>query len=278
MRRLLETSQMIIDCMQPDGLVPLTGIGWKSCLRVRFLHGKVRQRLRSSERWNAEEWGIPINQEDMIATLLSFSFNIVVALSIMGINLTKGEVDDYLHLWRYIGYLSGVRDDLNPCISYEISRATVESIVVHLIQPDESSIFLAHHSIESLMDERNVAVRWSLPAHYQMARMLMGDELADCLQLPASELYRVHHLALFGVLRFISRLSYLPVIGSTIIDFNRRLLADVNRRGLGDTRADFSMSRKCSPSPTNKQTIKQASKLNKMQIIQIPRETTPLTT
>ena len=43
-RRVGETSQMIVDCMQPGGLSPGTGMGWKSCIEFA-LHAKVRRRL-----------------------------------------------------------------------------------------------------------------------------------------------------------------------------------------------------------------------------------------
>jgi len=42
-RRLMETAQMINDCMLD--LRPGEGIGWKSCLRVRLLHAQSRLRI-----------------------------------------------------------------------------------------------------------------------------------------------------------------------------------------------------------------------------------------
>ena len=34
-------------------------------LQVRVLHAKVRQRLGERKYWRRDEWGVPINQEDM---------------------------------------------------------------------------------------------------------------------------------------------------------------------------------------------------------------------
>ncbi|KAJ3079773.1 hypothetical protein HK102_003517, partial [Quaeritorhiza haematococci] len=95
-KRLLETLVWFLDCMLPGALVP-GEIGWKSSVRVRLLHSKVRTRLRrvcerrrqeearvggnsGKERgdlkafeYSIEENGVPINQEDMVGTLHAFT-------------------------------------------------------------------------------------------------------------------------------------------------------------------------------------------------------------
>ena len=57
--RLFETLQMIADCMEPDGLLPTTGVGWRASVRVRILHAKIRKRLLGMDKWNKKEWGVP---------------------------------------------------------------------------------------------------------------------------------------------------------------------------------------------------------------------------
>ena len=99
-RRLFETTQMITDCLEAGSLEP-GAIGWRSCVRVRMLHAKVRQRLRKLSTWREQEWGVPINQEDMCATQLSFCFNVILGLKHMGVHVSKQESQDYLHMWRY---------------------------------------------------------------------------------------------------------------------------------------------------------------------------------
>ena len=88
------------------------GDGWKAALHVRVLHAKVRRRLmqrQGSKRWNVESLGVPINQEDMAATLLAFSINTLYGVEfIAGAQLSRQEQLDYLALWRYIGWLLGV--------------------------------------------------------------------------------------------------------------------------------------------------------------------------
>ena len=79
MRRLADTGHMICECLVPGSLRPeVRGAGWKAVLRVRFLHGMVRRRLHGKPYWKPKPWGVPVNQEDMMATLLAFSYNVLV--------------------------------------------------------------------------------------------------------------------------------------------------------------------------------------------------------
>jgi len=70
----------------------------------------------SGGAWDVAAFGVPINQEDMAATLLAFSYNVLVGIeAIRGAPLPRADQAAYLHLWRYIGFLLGVDDEHNPC-------------------------------------------------------------------------------------------------------------------------------------------------------------------
>ena len=110
------------------------GKGWEAALRVRTLHAKVRRSLLQSKReksdgqsislWNVEKNGIPINQEDMAATLLAFSVNVLLGIELIaGKALPETEQRDYLALWRYLGWLLGV-DTPETCL--DVTRAPSE--------------------------------------------------------------------------------------------------------------------------------------------------------
>ncbi|KAL7579820.1 hypothetical protein ACA910_021950 [Epithemia clementina (nom. ined.)] len=242
--RLTDTAALLAQSMtEMAALQPKTGTGWKACLEVRILHAKVRRALlrrtrrsRSDDNenkntkrasWDANAHGIPINEEDMAATLLAFSVNALVGAEILlGFPLPRQERLDYLALWRYLGWLLGVRvidDDkdecdnrdnssaqrndlpraLDPCgpgwlenrsDSIEHSSAIFQSIIVHLLHPDESSVQVAHHLLwqgrvneKSLMEttktQRQEQENWFYYRCLQ-CRRFVGNYLADALQLP----------------------------------------------------------------------------------------------
>ena len=179
MRRLADTGHMICECLLEDSLHP-RGDGWKAVLRVRFLHGMVRRRLSGKTYWREDVWGVAINQEDMAATLLAFSYNVLVGTEmVLGRPLSDSDQHAYMHLWRYIGWLIGIEEEHNPCVDVAHGKAALESIVMHLLEPDEDSIAVAHHLLRSPARGDS-----GLSFRQQLCRRFLGDQLADALHLP----------------------------------------------------------------------------------------------
>ncbi|KAI9346067.1 hypothetical protein DFJ73DRAFT_796821 [Zopfochytrium polystomum] len=110
LRRLVETTDMITNSFHSDvrQLTEVGGIGWRSNVKVRLIHASIRYRLHAKLR---DDSHVPINQTDMVATLLSFSTVVLVAMLKLGYRPTRQELDDYSAAWRYIGFLNGVQDN-----------------------------------------------------------------------------------------------------------------------------------------------------------------------
>ncbi|GKY97572.1 hypothetical protein MPSEU_000715700 [Mayamaea pseudoterrestris] len=175
MARLTDTGAMLAICASNsvDTLLA-NGEGWKTTLRVRVLHAKVRKSLLANLKWNVSKLGVPINQEDTAATLLAFSMNAMLGIEmILGFPLPRKEQLAYLAYWRYLGWLLGVstQEDevvdtsnsdgnstdlcpLDPCgpgwiVSMpdpmEHAKAVFASIVFHLMHPNEKSVKIAHY-------------------------------------------------------------------------------------------------------------------------------------
>lgn len=116
-RRLLETFQHILDVTHDiDSLKP-EGEGFTSTIRVRFLHANVRRRIlalankaegKGKSYYDVEKLGVPINDLDSMGTIAAFSATLIwVSLPRQGIWLSEQEKEDYIALWRYLGYLLG---------------------------------------------------------------------------------------------------------------------------------------------------------------------------
>jgi hypothetical protein len=58
--------------------------------------------------------GQPINQEDEVFTLLTFSLVALRALDAWGVHLTPREREGWMHRWAVIGHLMGIEDHLIP--------------------------------------------------------------------------------------------------------------------------------------------------------------------
>lgn len=117
MRRLLETAQMVINVMSPGGLSP-EGKGIVTVKKVRLYHAAIRffilNKKYNPNGWDIEEYGHPINQEEMAGTLMSFSALVLDGLEQMGVELTTDEKDAYMHCWNIVGHFIGLSPEFYP--------------------------------------------------------------------------------------------------------------------------------------------------------------------
>ncbi|HKC69860.1 MAG TPA: oxygenase MpaB family protein [Bacteroidia bacterium] len=116
-RRLFETSQMVINVMSPGGLSP-KGKGIVTVKKVRLYHAAIRTYLmyphKGQEPWDMQKYGAPINQEEMAGTLMAFSALVIDGLNEIGAILTEEEKDAFIHCWNIVGHFIGLDASLYP--------------------------------------------------------------------------------------------------------------------------------------------------------------------
>lgn len=105
--RLAETTKWWIDITEPNGLNRFNA-GFTSTIYVRFIHALVRYQLQKGKSWDNTTWGTPINQFDLAMTNLAFSSVVLLGIRALGIFPSKQESEDFLHFWRYVGWLMGI--------------------------------------------------------------------------------------------------------------------------------------------------------------------------
>lgn len=121
--RLMGTLQLLLNVSSP-GSFDAGGPAIVSGLEMRLLHAGVRANIApavmGADGLSAfrQQYGEPINQEDMIGTILGFSQLVIDGLQTLGLGWTDAEAEDYYHLWSVFAHLMGVRvpgvpDDAN---------------------------------------------------------------------------------------------------------------------------------------------------------------------
>ncbi|WP_342800338.1 oxygenase MpaB family protein [Nocardia sp. No.11] len=140
-QRWAETMQWAMDVLSEDGLSPL-GLGYRSTIRVRLIHAFVRRHVTAMPDWQTEDWGLPINQTDMAATLVGAFIAPAIGAMGMGVLLTPSEADAVAHLVRYVGSLLGVEEQWLPHSFRDGVRVLVHTLSA-LADPDESTRRLA---------------------------------------------------------------------------------------------------------------------------------------
>ncbi len=110
-KRLVETAGFVINVLTPESLNDEKE-GQLHINKTRLIHALSRYHLQQTD-WNME-WGLPINQEDMAGTNLAFSYIILLGMQQAGFGLSKQEKEDFLFVWRYIGYQLNIEEGLLP--------------------------------------------------------------------------------------------------------------------------------------------------------------------
>ncbi|KAF4677168.1 hypothetical protein FOL47_003010 [Perkinsus chesapeaki] len=103
----------------------------KSLRRVRVMHNVARNHINKLGRCDV---GVPVSQFDMALALLAFSGMAVdiVKNDLRCRNLTPYDIQAYIHLCRFIGYLLGLEDEFNPCNSVEECSELVADLYLML--------------------------------------------------------------------------------------------------------------------------------------------------
>lgn len=185
-QRLLETGQFVLDVMAPDAFEP-QGKGFTSILKVRLMHATVRYHLSKSERWNPG-WGLPVNQEDMGGTNGSFSWLSLRGLRKADVLFDTRAAEAYLHLWNVIGNLMGVEEDLLP----ENGKAAFwldKRIKERHFRKSEAGVVLTQSLLRFFQE--NTGNRFPGGFIESYMRYLLGEEVADMLEIPPSNWTRV---------------------------------------------------------------------------------------
>jgi hypothetical protein len=186
-RRIVETAQFVMDVMDSGGLDPACsdGRGIRSAQKVRLIHAAVRHHLERYPTWSSEEFGKPINQEDLAGTLLAFSWIVLDCLDKLQINITQEEKDAYLHTWSVAGHFLGIRDELLFHTEAE-ARALAAAITRRQFRTSESGRQLTKALVEYVESVCPTPLFEGLPS--ALIRFFLGDDIADLLAVRQTHL------------------------------------------------------------------------------------------
>lgn len=181
-RRLCDTAQMVINVMQPRSLMK-GRIGWRALLNVRLMHALVRHQLKTASKhpWDMR-WGLPINQEDLAGTLLSFSVAVVHGLNRMGAPVSACEAEGYASVWRSVGQLLGIDAWLLPK-SFAEMQSLAQRIGARQIRATPEGCLLAARLNESLARLFPITGYANSLTHFFLEDTAFGRDVATAIKL-----------------------------------------------------------------------------------------------
>jgi uncharacterized protein (DUF2236 family) len=191
-RRLLAVLQMVLDVMTPGGFGP-KGTARMLGARLRLLHEGIRRIIPRKIPSYEARFGVPVCVEDMLATLMGFSFLVIDGLQRLDVGLSDADAEDLWYLWRTFGRAMGIPEDALPVDVADARAFFTRYAERYFVAADVNSegVALAKENLEMVRELIPRPLRWlglsRLPEAFMLE--LLGVErsaMLDVYPLPHS--------------------------------------------------------------------------------------------
>lgn len=186
-KRLSETLDFWVNVTRYDAL-EIHKKGYEFAIKTRLIHSYARLSLKKHYKsWDTDNWGEPINSWDMMATYIGFSLVFMHSLHKLGNTFSEQEEKGLFHLWKYVGYLLGIPENLLPD---DKKQATQYFYLWTSIQPpaDKDSVLLAHSLLNESLENPILKYRFQRKnlryLHICCTWFLLDEEVCKRLQIP----------------------------------------------------------------------------------------------
>lgn len=181
-RRVAETAQFLLLVLAPGGLGE-NGQALPAIQKVRLMHAAIRHLLRRSGRWDEAQDGAPICQEDMLGTIMALSWLVINSMRRLKLPVTDAVAEDYVYLWRVVGEMMGCQPEHLPQTLAEAEELTLAiRRRHHQTSPEGVAMTRALLELHAGLVPGHI-FDGLLPA---LARYLVGDQIADWMEMPRS--------------------------------------------------------------------------------------------
>ena len=213
-RRVGETAQFLRDLFErdeswsPEGMV-IGGPAYESVRGVRLIHAIVARQLLIGG-WDTESHGVPINQEDLLGTMLSFVVPPFEMMGELGIGIARPERDAYTRFWCAIGHLLGLPLALVTrqtghglrSLSYDEAAALAETIRSRQQQRSLDGVRMGEALLEGVSDGFPRALDWVAGGLFHAVGSARARELLLLVEGPGRLRARLLARATKGLLSF----------------------------------------------------------------------------
>ncbi|MCJ8152145.1 DUF2236 domain-containing protein [Chryseobacterium sp. SSA4.19] len=186
-KRLSETLDFWVNVTRYNAL-EIHKKGYEFAIKTRMIHSYARLSIKKHyKEWDTENWGEPINSWDMMATYIGFSLVFLHSLHKLGNTFSSNEEKGLFHLWKYVGHLLGIPENLLP---NDKKQATEYFYLWTSVQPpaDKDSILLAHSLLNESLE--NPILKYSFQKknlrylHISCTWFLLDAEVCRRLHIP----------------------------------------------------------------------------------------------
>jgi hypothetical protein len=243
LRRLFETTQMVVDVLSDDGLAA-DGKGVRTAQKVRLMHASIRHLVQAPPRaWDTADLGVPINQEDLAGTLMTFSVVVLRGLARLGIKVTDDEKAAYLHCWLVIGRIMGITPQY---LAADLAEADELTLLIRQDQiaasPEGRELTAAlMKALDSMIPHAFSGFSASATRFFLEADELPGQDVPEILGLPHANWTELVVWAMKAVAEVESWLSDSRDVAGVIRWFSRHFVDALLSFDRGGNRPPFSI-------------------------------------
>lgn len=185
-RRLRQNNRHLMEIFFPGGM-ERDGEGWKTTMRIRFVHGQVRRLMEPCQDWHKDSWGVPVSAAHLGLASVVFSLRLLQHSTLIGAQYTSEQEESVMRLWRYTGYLMGVPESILFTNREEAAHLLDIGLMCEPA-PTLDSVIMANSLIDAIPVVANIEspreARAVKSLAYGIGRSLLGHEMADQLRFP----------------------------------------------------------------------------------------------
>ena len=111
--RLMGVVQLLVNISAPNAFDP-RGRAIVTAQKLRLLHAGIRSMAARYRPHYQQQFGVPVNHEDMLATIMGFSYLLIDGIRRLDLELAPDEAEDLYYLWRTFALLMGIHPDGQP--------------------------------------------------------------------------------------------------------------------------------------------------------------------
>ncbi|HKI06423.1 MAG TPA: oxygenase MpaB family protein [Thermoanaerobaculia bacterium] len=111
--RLLGVLQMLVRVCSVHGFEP-AGCVILTAQKMRLLHAGIRTIVPRHRPGYEQRYGVPVNHEDMLATIMGFSYLVIDGLQRLDVGLKDQDAEDLYYLWQVFARMVGIHPPDDP--------------------------------------------------------------------------------------------------------------------------------------------------------------------
>jgi hypothetical protein len=189
--RLMGVVQLLInisdaDAFQPNGRAVITA------QKLRLLHAGVRAIAARQRPHYQERFGVPVNHEDMLATIMGFSYLLIDGVRRLGLALSPEEADDLYYLWRVFALLMGIHPPGRPHDDSLIPTTIADAAVFYGAYVRRNDTSAERNPYGVLLTQDNLSMMTTMiPRPLRLIGLGWAPLIAMCELMTPEELARV---------------------------------------------------------------------------------------